>query len=111
VATLGSVLAESYRSSMSPKLGLLPEPLRSAAANSITATQAIAERLGAAGRSLLTPANTAYVDAMHIATLTATGIAVLGALVMLRWMPGKPKADEVIAEANADAGLAAKARA
>jgi len=47
---------------------------------------------------------------MHIATLTATGIAVLGALVMLRWMPGKPKADEVTAEASADAGLAAKAR-
>ena len=92
VAVLGSILAESYRSAMSPRLAFLPASVREAANGSITATQAVAEQLGNAGRALLSPASTAYVNAMHIATLTATGIAVVGFLVMLRWMPGKPEA-------------------
>lgn len=87
VAALGSVLAEIYRSKMSP---ILPAPVRSAAEGSITATQAVAGQLGKAGHALLAPANAAYVDAMHVTTLAATVISVLGVIVMLRWMPGKP---------------------
>jgi hypothetical protein len=87
VAALGSVLAEIYRSKMSP---ILPASVRSAADGSITATQAVAGQLGKAGHALLAPANTAYVDAMHVTTLAATAISLLGVLVMLRWMPGKP---------------------
>jgi EmrB/QacA subfamily drug resistance transporter len=93
VAALGSILAESYRHTMSPKLSVLPGALRDSAAGSITATQAIAGKLGQAGQSLLAPANSAYVDAMHIATIVAAAIAAVGVLVVLRWMPGKPVAE------------------
>jgi DHA2 family multidrug resistance protein-like MFS transporter len=87
VAVLGSILAQLYRSTMAPKL---PVSVRNAADGSITATQAVAAHLGQAGRALLAPADTAYVNAMHVTTLVATAIAVLGVLVMVRWMPGKP---------------------
>jgi EmrB/QacA subfamily drug resistance transporter len=90
VAILGSVLAVFYRSSLSPSLTGLPAAARAAASSSITATQAVAQQLGAAGQSLLAPANQAYVDAMHVTTLIAALLALAGGFVVLRWMPGKP---------------------
>jgi len=92
VAVLGSIIAEFYRNSLSPTLAHLPAALQQAASSSITSTQAVAQQLGKSGQSLLGPANTSYVDAMHYATLIAAGLALLGGLVVLRWMPGKPKA-------------------
>jgi EmrB/QacA subfamily drug resistance transporter len=95
-AVLGSILAQSYRGHLGPALAHLPGPAASAAGQSITATQAVAQRLGAAGQFLLAPANTSFVDAMRITTLVGAGVALLGALVVLRWMPGKssPTMDE-----------------
>jgi EmrB/QacA subfamily drug resistance transporter len=91
VAVLGSILAEFYRHSLNPSLTGLPATLRTAASSSITSTQAVAQQLGKAGQSLLAPANTSFVDAMHITTLVAAALALLGGFVVLRWMPGKPK--------------------
>jgi EmrB/QacA subfamily drug resistance transporter len=90
VAVLGSILAEFYRNALSPALAGLPPTARSAASSSITATQAVAQQLGSAGRSLLGPANDAFVHAMHITTLIAAVLALAGGFVVLRWMPGKP---------------------
>src|SRR6266567_3332231 len=99
VAILGSILAEFYRNSLSPSLTGLPAAARGAASSSITATQAVAQQLGTAGRSLLEPANNAFVHAMHITTLIAALLALAGGFVVLRWMPGKPQkaADPVLA--------------
>jgi EmrB/QacA subfamily drug resistance transporter len=91
VAVLGSILAVFYRHSLSPSLGGLPSAARDAASSSITATQAVAQQLGSAGRSLLGPADTAFVSSMHITTLVAAGLALAGAFVVLRWMPGRPQ--------------------
>jgi EmrB/QacA subfamily drug resistance transporter len=91
VAILGSVLAQFYRSSLSPSLAGLPAAARSAASASITGTQAVAQHLGPAGRSLLAPANTAFVHSMHVTTLIAALLAMAGGLVVLRWMPGRPR--------------------
>src|SRR6516162_5334571 len=91
VAILGSILAEFYRSSLSPSLAGLPAAARSTAESSITATQAVAQHLGPAGRSLLAPANTAFVHSMHITTLIAALLAMAGGFVVLRWMPGRPR--------------------
>ena len=44
-----------------------------------------------AGRSLLEPANTAFVHSMHITTLVAALLALAGGFVVLRWMPGRPR--------------------
>jgi MFS family permease len=97
VAVLGSILAEFYRSSLSPSLAGLPAAARNTASSSISATQAVAQQLGASGRSLLAPANDAFVYAMHFTTLVAALLALAGGFVVLRWMPGKPKAAAEIA--------------
>jgi len=89
VAVLGSILAEFYRNALSPTLAGLPAAARGAASASITATQAVAQQLGSAGRPLLVPANDAFVHAMHITTLVAAILALAGGFVVLRWMPGK----------------------
>jgi EmrB/QacA subfamily drug resistance transporter len=91
VAVLGSILAEFYRNSLSPTLAHLPAAARDTASSSITATQAVAQQLGASGRSLLGPADSSFVSAMHITTLVAAGLVLAGALVVLRWMPGRPQ--------------------
>ena len=97
VAVLGSILAQSYRTHLGPVLAHLPAPAASAAGQSITATQAVAQHLGPAGQFLLAPAASAFVDAMRVATITGAAVAVLGGLVVLRWMPGKgsPTMDEL----------------
>jgi EmrB/QacA subfamily drug resistance transporter len=97
-AVLGSVLAQAYRSHMSPTLAHLPAAARDAAAQSISATQGVAAHLGAAGQFLLAPAGVSYVDAMRVTTVIAAVVIVAGAGVVVRWMPGKPKVnmDEII---------------
>ena len=88
VAVLGSILAQSYHQTLSPALASLPATTRGAAGGSISATQAVAAQLGTAGRALLGPANEAFVSAMHVTTVVAAIIALAGAIVVLRWMPG-----------------------
>jgi DHA2 family multidrug resistance protein-like MFS transporter len=93
VAVLGSLVASLYRSGMQPHLTALPVGLRSAAGESIGATQGVAERLGPAGRALLDPAHRSFVHAMHVTSAISSGVALLGALVVLRWMPGKTQTE------------------
>jgi EmrB/QacA subfamily drug resistance transporter len=120
VAVLGSILAETYRSHLSPQLAHLPSSAASTAGQSVSATQAVAAQLGHAGQFLLAPANVSFVDAMRITTIVAAVIALLGGLVVLRWMPGKPRptmdaieaeiaAEIAAAEAEAAAGVEAVA--
>jgi DHA2 family multidrug resistance protein-like MFS transporter len=103
VAILGSLLAEFYRNSLGPSLAGLPAAARSTAASSITATQAVAQHLGPAGRALLGPANGAFVHSMHITALVAAAVALLGGFVVLRWMPGRPRPVPEITAAGEDA--------
>jgi EmrB/QacA subfamily drug resistance transporter len=91
VAVLGSVLAQSYRSTLSPALAALPAAARGTAGQSISATQAVAQRLGPAGRFLIAPANTAFVDAMRVTTVAAAAIAILGGFAVMRWLPARPR--------------------
>ncbi len=107
VAVLGSILAEFYRNALSPTLAHLPASAREAASSSISATQAVAQQLGPSGRSLLVPANDAFVHAMHYTTLVAALLALAGGFVVLRWMPGKPKATAVPAGQPVPAGQSA----
>jgi EmrB/QacA subfamily drug resistance transporter len=99
VAVLGSILAESYRSTLSPTLATLPAAARNAAGQSISATQAVAQQLGTAGHALLAPANSAFVNAMHITTLSAAVLAVVGGVAVMRWLPGRsrPNIEELVA--------------
>jgi MFS family permease len=92
VAVLGSILAQAYRTQLGPHLSALPAPVRNAATSSITASQAVAAKLGPAGRDLAAFADTSFVHAMHLTTLISAAITLLGALVVMRWMPGRAAA-------------------
>ena len=96
VAVLGSVLAQAYRARLQPYLGVLPTGARQGATVSIAQTQVIAQRLGPAGARLMTAASSSFVTAMHVAALISVFIAVIGAVAIGIWMPGRkarPTAD------------------
>jgi EmrB/QacA subfamily drug resistance transporter len=92
VAVLGSVLAEAYRTRLRPYLGVLPPGARQGATVSIAQTQVIAAHLGPAGARLMAAASASFVDAMHVAALISVLIAVLGAVAIGIWMPGRAAA-------------------
>jgi EmrB/QacA subfamily drug resistance transporter len=93
VAVLGSILAQAFRDQLEPHLGNLPAAAQNAATSSITASHAVAATLGpAAGRQLADFADTAFVHAMHLTTLISAAITLLGAVIVMRWMPGRAAA-------------------
>ncbi|SDG22885.1 drug resistance transporter, EmrB/QacA subfamily [Sinosporangium album] len=92
VAVLGSVLSAVYRDQIAPSLTAVPEHLRHAAGESITATHGVAEGLGAQGAALVEAADAAFIQGMHVAALIAGGVALVGTLVVAKWMPGKAAA-------------------
>jgi hypothetical protein len=71
----------------------LPDPLRDAANESVSGTYAVAERMGATGTGLIGAANEAFVGAMHWASASGAVVALLGAAVVLRWLPGRAAAE------------------
>ncbi|MFJ4768882.1 MFS transporter [Streptomyces uncialis] len=90
IAVLGSVLSTAYRSGIEDELTPLPEGARHAAGSSIEATLAVAGRMGAdGGPSLAWAARDAFLDAMHVTAVWGAGIAVLGAVVTLLFLPGR----------------------
>ncbi len=107
VAVLGSIVAQVYRGQLSPHLAGLPAAARSTTTGSITATQAVASRLGSAGVSLDRFADVAFVHAMHVTTVASAAITLVGALVVLVWMPGRAAASSPAAPAEASGEAAA----
>jgi EmrB/QacA subfamily drug resistance transporter len=90
VAVLGSVMSTVYRNGVQGHLGSLPASARGPAAESVEATLGIAQKLGPRGQSLVQPANDAFIHAMHITAAASAGVALLGALVALVFLPSKP---------------------
>lgn len=87
VAVLGSLLSTQYRGAIEGHLSVVPSGARQAAGESIEATLAAAERLGPAGKALIVPANEAFLHAMHLTALASAGVALIGALVVVFFMP------------------------
>ncbi|MFF3497727.1 MFS transporter [Streptomyces sp. NPDC003247] len=106
IAVLGSVLSTSYRHGIEDRLGVLPAGLRETAGESIEATLGVAAGLGERGRVLVDPANEAFLHAMHVTALWGAGVALVGAVVVGLFLPGRPKATE---DAAKDADLAGTA--
>jgi hypothetical protein len=109
VAVLGSILAQAYRGQLSPHLTGLPAAAKGAAAGSIAGTQAVAAKLGPgspAARDLAAFADHAFVHSMHITTLISAAITLLGALVIVIWMPGRGTAARAAADAVSPASAA-----
>ena len=89
VAVLGSVLAQAYRARLQPYLSVLPPGARSGATVSIAQTQVVAAQLGPGGARLMAAASTSFVAAMHVAATISVAIALLGAVAIGIWMPGR----------------------
>jgi EmrB/QacA subfamily drug resistance transporter len=103
VAVLGSILAQGYRARLAPDLAVLPPAARSAATQSVAATQAAADRLGSAGARLLAAADQSFVQAMHVTTIISAVIGASGALLIMFWMPGRSARSAALATAEAPA--------
>jgi EmrB/QacA subfamily drug resistance transporter len=92
VAILGSVLASGYRPAMGSFLQgkALPRAAAGSVRDSVVAAMQIAQRLpGAAGRALADAARDRFVGAMHGAVLVAAGVALLGAVVVVLFLPAR----------------------
>ncbi|MFJ1731653.1 MFS transporter [Streptomyces sp. NPDC088254] len=94
IAVLGSVLSTAYRTGIEDRLGALPAGLRETAGESIEATLGVAAKLGDQGKALVGPADAAFLHAMHVTALWGAGVAVVGAVVVGMFLPGKPKAPQ-----------------
>ncbi|MEU3247046.1 MULTISPECIES: MFS transporter [unclassified Streptomyces] len=92
IAVLGSVLSSAYRNGIEDKLSLLPPGLRHTAGESIEATLGVAAKLGPRGEALVTPANDAFLHAMHVTALCGAGVAIVGAVIVAVFLPGRPPA-------------------
>jgi Na+/melibiose symporter-like transporter len=103
IAVLGSVLSTVYRGDIEGHLGALPAPARDAAGESIEATLGIAEKLGPAGRPLVAAANDAFLGAMHVTAVGSASVALIGALVVGLFLPGRPPAEQPAGEGEGEA--------
>jgi EmrB/QacA subfamily drug resistance transporter len=90
IAILGSVLNSLYASRMTQAVSGLPAQAQGPASDSVGAAMRIANRLdGAAGEALAAAARGAFIDAMGTALLVASGLAIAGALLALKFMPAR----------------------
>jgi EmrB/QacA subfamily drug resistance transporter len=96
VAVLGSIVAGVYRDQMAGSTSALPANVRDAANESIGGAYGAADGLISQGHAavagpLVSAANDAFVQAMHWASWGSAAITLIGALVVLRWSPGKQR--------------------
>ena len=105
VAVIGSVLATTYGNQVRGfllGLGLpLPQPLVDAASNSIGAVQnniiPTLEGMGLADKAaaVSAEANSAFVSAVHWGVLTAAAATFVGVVMVLLFLPARPRIDDV----------------
>jgi len=94
VAILGSVLSSGYRGDMDAASA------GAAAHDSLAGALATAARIGGTtGDRLATTAQEAFVNGMHAAVLVAAGVALIGALVALVFLPSREAAPALLPEA------------
>ncbi|MFJ4913389.1 DHA2 family efflux MFS transporter permease subunit [Streptomyces sp. NPDC088726] len=92
IAVLGSVLSAVYRGDVESHLGALPAAARDTAAESIEATLGIAEKMGPKGAPLVAAAHDAFLGAMHVTAISSAFVALLGAIVVALFLPGRTPA-------------------
>lgn len=94
VAVIGSVLSSSYGEAITPAVSNLPPPAASAASDSVGGALSVAGRIGPQASELVLAARSAFVESMGDAVLVAAGVAMLGAMVALFFLPARPRSDE-----------------
>ena len=96
VAVIGSVLSSVYTAHLTDAAaGRLPDQALDTATSSVGAALAVAQRIGPAAEPLVTAARQAFVDGMVIGSRVTAVVAVLGALVALKWLPARAAEETV----------------
>jgi hypothetical protein len=99
VAILGSLLSGVYAARMGSTADALPPGVREEANESIVATLEAVRRVqaeggseaAAAAASVIAPARDAFVYAMHVTAIGTAAAALLAAVVVLIWLPGRER--------------------
>jgi MFS transporter, DHA2 family, multidrug resistance protein len=89
IAVLGAVVMSVYRGRVAPALEALPDSARAGVSESVAGAYAVADSLGRP--DLIPVANEAFLRAIHTAAGLSAVIAGLSVLVVLRWLPGRPR--------------------
>lgn len=100
-AILGSVLSSAYRSDLS--LGDLPADAAKAAESSVFGGLAVAQKLGSA--DLADEVRSAFVHGVDVALYASVGIAAVGLILTLIFLPGRTRLAEGGAPQEAARGL------
>ena len=94
VAILGSIASTVYASEMSASVAGLPEAQAHVAEDSIGGALGIANQVGGeTGRLLVDAANAGFVEAMGVTFIAAAGVALVGALVSLLFLPARERGE------------------
>ena len=113
VAVIGSVLSSVYGT----RIGnfLARNPVHASVSNmkqSLGYTLGVAASLHKSGAALASTAKDAFVTGMHYGVVVAAGVALLGAIVAMRWLPARARREDVAAqEAEYERGAARHAPA
>ena len=89
VALIGSLAASGYASRIGPSLNILPPESRETARHSLGAALRAAKALGPEGEALAEAARLAFSQALLRAGGAAAVVAIIGAIVALRYIPAR----------------------
>jgi EmrB/QacA subfamily drug resistance transporter len=106
VAVIGSVLSSLYDGRLAERAGTsVPAPALDAAKESVGSALVVANQVGGdPGGSLAAAARDAFVHGFTQASMVTAAVAVVGALVALRWLPARAESvDEATDERSEDA--------
>lgn len=103
VAVVGSVFTSIYASQLADSMtgkSISPQAL-TASKEGIGNAFAIASKAGGqAGAELVAAAKSAFVDAFHAGLLVGAGVALIGAIAVLIWMPARARREDLDRQAE-----------
>jgi EmrB/QacA subfamily drug resistance transporter len=98
VAVVGSVFTSVYAAQLADGVrgDPIPRPALDTAQEGIGNAFAVAARLGGqTGADLVATAKTAFVDAFHAGLYVGAGVALVGAIAVLIWMPARARREDL----------------
>lgn len=91
---IGSIFSTVYVNSLRTGTGTafaaLPVGARTATEQSVVAAGGVARQLGTNATPFLLEVNNAFLDGLRIACIVVAGVAIVGALFALRFLPARP---------------------
>lgn len=105
VAILGSIVNSIYSSKMAAATAALPSEMAAKASDSVGAAIAIGAKAGGPqGEALAASARSEFVTAMGFAFIAAAAVALVGSLMVLRFMPARHLGDQESAAPRTEIG-------